>query len=230
MLTKALSKTFGATTFVIKRKKGGFANMYPKYYLYCAETGKFIANAKKMSGNKTSNYLISTQLEVFSKDSECYVGKLRSNFKKNKYLLYDNGGNVTKDKALDMDQVRSELGCYLYDGGSGQAAGTRDITVALPELEQDQSPIMMRQLKKEDSIISKLQEKDLEELIIFRNQKPYWSQEKRSYALNFSDRVKCSSVKNFQLNMRKGKPLYPDEPQEVFLEFGKINSSEFTLS
>lgn len=230
MLTKALSKSFETVTFVIKRKKGGFANMYPKYYLYCAETGAFLANAKKMSGNKTSNYLISSQLEIFNKDNESYVGKLRSNFRKSKYLLYDHGGNVSRDKCLDMDQIRCELGCFAYDLNGGQSDGTRDITVAIPELEKDQLPFAFRQLKKEDSIVSKIQEKDIGELILFKNQKPYWSQEKRSYVLKFSDRVKGSSVKNFQLNMRTDKPINPDEPQEVFLEFGKISSNEFTLS
>ena len=71
---------------------------------------------------------------------------------------------------------------------------------------------------------------DLPDLMLFENQKPYWSAKKRGYVLQFSDRIKCSSVKNFQLVKRTAENTDPDSPREVFFKFGKISSNEFSLS
>jgi len=37
-------------------------------------------SAKKRSGNKSSNYLISTDKNTFDKNRNSFIGKLRSNF------------------------------------------------------------------------------------------------------------------------------------------------------
>lgn len=163
-------------------------------------------NAKKMTGNKTSNYLMSCQEDVFSKTEDSYIGKLRSNHNKSKYLLFDNGGNVTKERGLDYNQVRCELGCIAYNIDHTEK-GLRDITMAVPEYERDSQPSTIRPLKKEDSIAYKLGENDYSGLITFKSCKPYWSKEKKSYVLNFSDNIKKSSVKNFQLRLNNGEGI-----------------------
>lgn len=93
----------------------------------------------------------------------------------------------------------------------------------------------MKQLKKEDSIAYKMRGidkgvADLPDIMMFENQKPYWSSKKHGYVLQFSDKIKCSSVKNFQLVKRTTEATDPDSPKEVFFEFGKISSNEFSLS
>jgi len=265
LLKRAIPKNFGMITLTIVRKKAGFANMYPKFFWYDQNQNGFFCNAKKMSGNKTSNYLVSTEEGVFSKDQKSYVGKLRSNYQKNKYLLYDNGENVAKNPDLSMSQIRCELGWVAFDLGGIERNGTRSVTVALPSIEDNLMPSNTKQLKKEDSIASKLKNLDengIEDLMVFENQKPYWcskktemsipdsssqaknqqrgssttsrarqgsSSRKGAYVLEFSDNVKCSSIKNFQL-VKRSPSNNREEPSEVFLEFGKISSSEFTLS
>lgn len=41
--------------------------MYPKYHLYLSADSTYLISAKKRSGNKTSNYLISNDKNVFDK-------------------------------------------------------------------------------------------------------------------------------------------------------------------
>lgn len=178
-----------------------------------------------MSGNKTSNYLISQKQNAFEKCPDAFAGKLRSNYHKSKYLIYDNGDNIERNPGLSMDQVRCELGAVLFNIDP-QNSKVRDFSVALPSVESDGQPTQFRQLKKEDSIIAKLED-DQSELVEFENMKPTWSQKKKCYVLKFSDRIKKSSVKNFQL-VKKGRSR--DDNPEVFLEFGKMGSNEFTLS
>lgn len=59
------------------RKTTGFGILFPKYYLYNEDKSVLLLNSKKMLQNQTSNYLISTERDVFRKDSYTYIGKLR---------------------------------------------------------------------------------------------------------------------------------------------------------
>ncbi len=54
--------------------------MYPVYQLYMKDGDKFLLAAKKRPKQKTSNYLISASAEALDRDSEHFLGKLRSNF------------------------------------------------------------------------------------------------------------------------------------------------------
>ena len=55
-------------------------------------------SAKKRTGNKTSNYLISTKRDQFDKTQESFIGKLRSNFMGTEFNLYDHGENPKRCK------------------------------------------------------------------------------------------------------------------------------------
>lgn len=50
-----------------------------------------------------------------------------------------------------------------------------------------------------DSLLSKWQNKDLENLIELHNKAPVWNDDTQSYVLNFHGRVTQASVKNFQI-------------------------------
>lgn len=201
--------------------------MTTKYFLYDDTLNTFIVNAKKMTKNRTSNYLISSEKNVFDKNKESYAGKLRSNFGKSKYLIYDNGENVERNKNIGVEQARCELGFIAYNIEGANQNGTRAIVAAIPKLNENHSPVTFRQLKKQDSISYLYGAGCTDELYLFENQAPYWVKDK--YCLKFSDRVKKSSIKNFQL-IKKDKERKKGEIGEVFFEFGKISSNEFTLS
>lgn len=49
------------------------------------------------------------------------------------------------------------------------------------------------------------------------------------YCINFGDRVKESSIKNFQLKSTLNNDPKPSE-SEVFIELGKISKNKFSLN
>lgn len=65
---KAIPKELGVLKLTIYRKKSGFGNFSPKYFLFDEFKRVFLLNAKKKVANKTSNYLISLEDNNFSKD------------------------------------------------------------------------------------------------------------------------------------------------------------------
>ena len=105
--------------------------MYPKYELYDDSKSVFLANAKKMTGNQTSNYVISCEEKFFTKDRDSFIGKLRSNGDKSKYIIYDDGVNIENNKNASIAQIRCELGYVNYQINRNNLNGARNIIVAL---------------------------------------------------------------------------------------------------
>lgn len=227
MLKTAVGKSQGIVNLRIIRKKAGFLGMYPIYYLFDDTQSVFFLNSKKMTRNKTSNYLISWEKDVFNKDHDSYVGKLRSNNDKSKYLLYDNGESIEKNKAAGIDKIRCELAYVAYNIEKVNINGTRNVMVALPKLDEEYHPMVFRQLKKEDSICYHYADGKKENLYTFENAMPYWKNNK--YVLNFSERIKKSSVKNLQI-IRTRKTKDGESKTDIVLEFGKVSSNEFSLT
>jgi hypothetical protein len=91
-----------------KQKKGKKA-----YILSLSDNGNFILGAFKRSRNTCSNYMIriDDELDIVKKDSG-YIGKLKSNFFKTEYNIYDTGKNPKKTKI--KEEFRKELGVFLY--------------------------------------------------------------------------------------------------------------------
>ena len=57
---------------------------------------------------------------------------------------------------------------------------------------------------------------------ILENKLPRWHELLQCWCLDFGGRVKCASVKNFQLVSR-------DDPEEIILQFGKVEADVFTM-
>merc|ERR1712094_103731 len=57
---------------------------------------------------------------------------------------------------------------------------------------------------------------------ILENKLPRWHELLQCWCLDFGGRVKCASVKNFQLVSR-------DDPEEIILQFGKVEPDVFTM-
>jgi len=58
--------------------------------------------------------------------------------------------------------------------------------------------------------------------IVFENKLPRWHDLLQCWCLDFGGRVKCASVKNFQL-------VSQHSPDEIILQFGKVESDIFTM-
>lgn len=52
---------------------------------------RFLMASKKRSKQKTSNYIISRNEKNLDRNSEYYMGKLRSNFVGTEFLVFDDG-------------------------------------------------------------------------------------------------------------------------------------------
>ena len=72
---------------------------YPKYTLTLSEGDRFLLNAKKRGGNKTSNYMISLDQDNLKRKGKGYLGKVRANFMGTEFTCYDDGENPKKAAA-----------------------------------------------------------------------------------------------------------------------------------
>ena len=75
-----------------------------------------------------------------------------------------------------------------YESGSAQKQSHSESDKMFLSSEQDN-----------ESLLSKWQTKDLENLIELHNEAPVWNDDTQSYVLNFHGRVTQASVKNFQI-------------------------------
>ncbi|CAG9321252.1 unnamed protein product [Blepharisma stoltei] len=180
----------------IKRVNTGIARFYPKYYLYFTEGWKFLLAAKKRAGNRTANYMLTIDENNFSVKSNAYLGKLRSNFIGNEFVLYDTGKNP-KSKGATSANVREELGAVLYESNIMGPKAPRKMTVLIPEVDSS-TRVVWKPMKTEDSMVSHYGTSYLSGLSKFINKPPSWNEFSNSYHLNFSQKA-IASVKNFQI-------------------------------
>ncbi|KAG1695141.1 hypothetical protein DVH05_020782 [Phytophthora capsici] len=195
--------------------------------------GQLLLMAEKQMKNRTSNYHLfdmtrSVALSSkFSKKSGNYIGKLRSNFSKKKYVLV---GNFSR---------KTELGAMTF-GSTFNSSEPRRLTVILPPLSKRQqiegltvgntlSSFSMlidlhRSLTNADMAVahSALPPQSLN---VFENKEPVF--ENGFYRLNFNGRVSVPSVKNFQLVRAVGE--IPNNERPIYLQFGKVDDKKFHL-
>lgn len=73
-----------------------------------------------------------------------------------------------------------------------------------------------------ESLLSKWQNKTMENLIELHNKSPVWNDDTQSYVLNFHGRVTQASVKNFQI-------VHENDPDYIVMQFGRVADDVFTL-
>lgn len=228
ILKQAVPQHLGAVKLTIVRKKGGFMKMSPKYYLYDENKRAFLMNAKKKVANKTSNYIISIEEGAFNKDITSFIGKVRSNHAKNKYLIYDNGENVDKNSHAKDDQGRLELGYVAYTKGKNSIPGMRELEYIIPNIDEEGTPIKFQPANQTGSLAQKCTLEDTSSMIFLKTQTPYWNEEKQKHMMSFSERVKEASVKNFQLKYKTAEEANADD--DILLEFGRSGKESFALT
>lgn len=90
--------------------------------------------------------------------------------------------------------------CFIKQGMAfkWQSAHTRDVVLkgrAIPNLIN----VFLSSEQEHEGLLSKWQNKNLENLIELHNKAPVWNDDTQSYVLNFHGRVTQASVKNFQI-------------------------------
>lgn len=193
----------------------------PIYLLYLEsslEDNVFLLASKKRPNNKTSNYIISMSENDLNKESDNYIGKLRSNFVGTEFQIYDNGINP-KDGGNDSN-IRLDLGAITYVANVLGSRGPRKMKVALPKVENDE--IMQWKCGAQEDILTRMKDGNYRNIIHLINKPPRWNEQNNAYVLNFNGRVTMASVKNFQL-------VDPDDQERVILQFGRILKDKFTM-
>ena len=187
----------------VYRDRSGTARFFPKFYVYLemddGTPERFLMAARKRKKSKAPNYLISTSRENLGRDSETYLGKLRSNFTGTELVLYDDGESPDKDEVNDED-IRAELAAIAFLKNISGRKGPRQMRVLLPLVVPGQTaPGKWVALTKEASLLARYKREDTFDMIVAQNRAPVYNEALGAFTLNFSKRVRRASVKNFQI-------------------------------
>ncbi|XP_069862156.1 tubby-related protein 3 isoform X1 [Dipodomys merriami] len=211
---------------ITRDKKGMDRGLFPTYYMHLEkdESRKvFLLAGRKRKKSKTSNYLISIDPTDLSREGESYVGKLRSNLMGTKFTVYDHGVNPVKAQGLvEKAHTRQELAAICYETNVLGFKGPRKMSVIIPGMNLNHERIPFRPRNDHESLLSKWQNKAMENLIELHNKAPVWNDDTQSYVLNFHGRVTQASVKNFQI-------VHGNDPDYIVMQFGRVAEDVFTL-
>ncbi|XP_048879301.1 tubby-related protein 1-like [Brienomyrus brachyistius] len=207
---------------VTRDKRGVDRGLYPTYYLHLDNEKKvFLLAGRKRKRSTTSNYLISIDPTDLSRGGENFVGKLRSNLMGTKFTVFDNA--VHPDRALhDMSNARQELAAIIYETNVLGMKGPRRMTVIIPGMNKDNERFPIRPRRENDGLLTRYQNRNMENLIELHNKTPVWNEETASHVLNFAGRVTQASIKNFQI-------VHTKDVDYILMQFGRVADDAFTL-
>ncbi|XP_034716759.1 tubby protein homolog isoform X2 [Etheostoma cragini] len=211
---------------VTRDRRGMEKGIYPTYYLHMEkEDGKrvFLMAGRKRKKCKTSNYLISTDPTNLSRDTNCYIGKLRSNVLGTKFTVYDGGENPEKKPFVkECESVRQELAAICYETNVLGFRGPRKMTVIIPGMLENDERVSIHPKNELETLLVRHVNNNTENLVTLVNKSPSWNEQTQSYVLNFHGRVTQASVKNFQI-------IHPDNDDYIVMQFGRVAEDVFSM-
>ncbi|XP_048810763.1 tubby-related protein 3 isoform X3 [Lagopus muta] len=211
---------------VTRDKKGMDRGLFPTYYMHLEKDNNrkmFLLAGRKRKKSKTSNYVISVDPTDLSREGESFIGKLRSNLMGTKFTVYDHGVSPIKAQGqVEKAHTRQELAAIYYETNVLGFKGPRKMSVIIPGMNMNHKRIPVQPRNENESLLSKWQTKDLENLIELHNKAPVWNDDTQSYVLNFHGRVTQASVKNFQI-------VHDNDPDYIVMQFGRVAEDVFTL-
>lgn len=127
-LTMPIPKSWGFAQFKFIRKSSGFIKTSPKYYLMDESNQIFILNAKKLIWTRTivkfvNEYIISTQKDVFDKDSYWYLGNLKGSKQK-----------ILRSSKDPDTQAKKHYWAIVYKQKSDQRCLLKEFELAIPSI------------------------------------------------------------------------------------------------
>lgn len=205
---------------ITRDKKGMDRGLFPIYYLHLErDTGKkvFLLAGRKRKKSKTSNYVISADPTDLSRQTDGFVGKLRSNVFGTTFFMYDNG------LKNNIENPRLDMGVVIYDTNILGFKGPRNMTVLIPGLDDEDKRVKISSLDdSQQGILDSFRSKNMDNVVELHNKTPVWNDETQSYVLNFHGRVTKASVKNFQL-------IHDSDPEYIVMQFGRTADDIFTM-
>lgn len=222
-ITTPAPRAVGVVQCYIERDKAGLGKkVYPVYQLYLKEGDRFLLAGKKRAKQKTSNYLISRDAEDLNRDSESFIGKLRSNFVGTEFTIYDSGVSPDEAKKKPGMPVRKEIACCTYASNVFGSRGPRKMRVFVPRVFPDNTAAVFQPVADRDSMLQVIGRNEMDNVVALINKPPKWNDQVGAYVLNFNGRVTMASVKNFQL-------VTSDDHDSVVLQFGRVGKDLFTM-
>ncbi|KAM9773455.1 tubby-related protein 3 [Syngnathus typhle] len=211
---------------VTRDRRGMEKGMYPTYYLHMEkEDGKrlFLMAGRKRKRSKTSNYLISTDPTNLSRDTSCYIGKLRSNVLGTKFIVYNGGENPEKKPFVkECESVRQELAAIFYETNVLGFRGPRKMTVIIPGMLENDERVAIQPKNEQETLLARHASNNTDKLVTLVNKCPSWNEQTQSYVLNFHGRVTQASVKNFQI-------IHPENGDYIVMQFGRVSEDVFSM-
>jgi tubby-related protein 1 len=230
------------------------------YYLYIGLTealtddGKFILAARKCHRPTCTEYLISLDRGDGPKGSHTCIGKLRSNFLRTKFTVYDvhppHAGAVVSKRwpagNYPISHVYYELNvlgsrgprrmrCVMdsIPASAIEQGGRAPTQSGFPSSNDDSSAsisFFKSKSSRMDSSTAPLSTQDQSESkLVLKNKSPRWHENLQCWCLNFHGRVTVASVKNFQLVATDESAPTNQEHEDTTLQFGKIGKDLFTM-
>ncbi|XP_047322653.1 tubby-like F-box protein 5 [Impatiens glandulifera] len=248
-ITKEIVKTVeqcGRLTFPISLKQPGPRDFPIQCFIkrdratstYCLyfgltpsenENDKLLLAAKRIRRPTSTSFIISLVADNFSRSSNTYIGKLRSNFLGTKFTTYDSqpptdttvDQNSSSSRGFHTKQLLSRLprsGSYsisqvFYELNPLRTRGPRKMQCVMNYIPVSSiqeggtapTPISSSSspsLKKSPNHFKSsplFGPVDSTEPLILTNKSPRWHEQLQCWCLNFKGRVTVASVKNFQL-------------------------------
>lgn len=172
---KPLPALIGQVQCTITRSKSGFDRLFPKYTLSLSSGNKYLLTGKKRGMNSTSNYMITIEQKKFEKESNGYLGKVRSNFLGTEFYLFDSKENPKK--VDDKEEARNQYGVVQYETNVLGSKGPRRMKVLLPMVNREGQEMNWPDTEVEkDTIQGKFADNETEDIIFFFNKPPKWNE------------------------------------------------------
>lgn len=211
----------GSVACYIERGKVGLFGGAPTYSLYTKEGDRFLLAARKRSGKRTSNYIVSSDRGDLSREGSGFLGKLRGNFVGTEYVVYDDGEAPGARKG--SGSVRKELAVVAYQSNVMGTRGPRKMQVSVPRVDAaDNSRVVFQPAEGEPTMADLIKAGHTQDMVTMVNKPPKWNEAVKAFVLNFNGRVTMASVKNFQL-------VTPTDHERVVLQFGRVGKDLFTM-
>ncbi|TYJ14378.1 hypothetical protein E1A91_A10G114200v1 [Gossypium mustelinum] len=234
------------------------------YYLYLGLTnsalsdgGKFLLAARKCRRPTCTDYIISLLAEDFSKGTNTYAGRLRSNFLGTKFTVFDGqspqaGAKMGKSRSSRLANLRQvspssnyPMAHISYELNMLGSRGPRRMQCNMntipatsiapggldPTTQAELNPYQSTPtsfLSKSASMENSVSDQKNGALVLI-NKAPRWHEQLQCWCLNFHGRVTIASVKNFQLVASPENGPAGPEHEKIILQFGKVGKDLFTM-
>lgn len=230
LLEKAATDEDVIKCYIVReRQKGPFCSKKYKLKLgadYLKANGKtlLVAHHQLLATKSAYNIYLSSRDGCISTEK---LGQLHSSPYGTLFELHSS----KKTKSGSIRRTKSGNIKYTFNMLGGR--GPRSVQVNLTEDKsveegEDQSIERERNENEKLSLSPKMEDEDEESEsqkspeLVLENKLPRWHELLQCWCLDFGGRVKCASVKNFQL-------VSKDDPEEIILQFGKVDCDVFTM-